>query len=78
MTKHSTDSHKESPDERNERVDLMLQSMVIETALWSLSNKETPPSFTREQIADYVGTSKDDIRRIEENALRKLKDKLSQ
>ena len=56
----------------------MLRSMVTKAALWAMANEEPHPIFTREQIADYVGTSKDDIRRIEEKALRKLKEKLSQ
>ena len=51
--------------------------MVIEAALFALDNEEPPPNFTRDQIGDFCGCSKDTIRRIKERALKKIRQKLS-
>jgi len=69
----STDSHKETPEQQDKRIDAMLNCMVVEAALFALENEDAPPCFTRDQIGDFVGCSKDTIRRIEESALRKVK-----
>lgn len=73
---HSTESP-ESQEEQNKRVDAMLRCMVVEAGLHSMENGESPPKFSRDQIADFCGCSKDTIRRIEEKALEKLKGLLS-
>lgn len=73
MKNRSTDSHKETPEEQDKRIDAMLNCMVIEAALFALDNEEAPPNFTRDQIGDFCGCSKDTIRRIEEKALSKVK-----
>ena len=73
MKNPSTDSPKETPEEQDKRIDAMLNCMVVESALFALDNEEAPPYFTRDQIGDFCGCSKDTIRRIEEKALAKLK-----
>lgn len=73
MQNPSTDSLEETPEERDARIDAMLTTMVVETGLHCFENDEPLPYFTREQIGDFCGCSKDTIRRIEEEALRKIK-----
>ena len=73
----STDYYNESRKEREQRIDDMLASMVYESTIYALKNKTAFPRFSRDQIAEYVGCSKDNIRRIEEKTLRKLQRKLS-
>ena len=68
----------ESPEEQEARIDVMLRTMVVEAGLHAYENGDPPPSFTRTQIGDFCGCSKDHIRRIEEQALRKVKEKLLQ
>ena len=51
----------------------MLNCMVVESALFAMENSEPPPLFTRDQIGDFCGCSKDTIRRIEMEALRKVR-----
>lgn len=77
MQNLSTDSHKETPEEQDARIDSMLNCMVVEASLFALDNMEAPPKFTRQEIADFCGCSKDTIRRIEERALRKMEKELS-
>jgi len=74
----SSDYYKETKKEQEQRIDDMLASMVYETTLYSLKHKIPFPRFSRDEIAEYVGCSKDNIRRIEEKTLRKLQRKLSQ
>lgn len=73
MKNHSTDLPKETPEEQDNRIDAMLNCMVVEAALFALDNEEAPPYFTRDQIGDFCGCSKDTIKRIEDKALAKLK-----
>ena len=73
MQNPSTDSHKETPEERDMRIDAMLKHMAVESALYSIENHEGPLSFTRDQIGDFCGCSRDTVRRIEESALRKVR-----
>ena len=73
MKNDSTDLPKETPEEQNKRIDAMLQHMVVEAGLHALENDEDFPSFTRKQIGDFCGCSKDTIKRIEEKALIKMK-----
>lgn len=77
MKSHSIDSPKETLEEQNNRIDAMLNCMVIEASLFALENEEAPPYFTRDQIADFCGCGKDTIKRIEERALEKIKKLLS-
>jgi DNA-directed RNA polymerase sigma subunit (sigma70/sigma32) len=65
--------YKETAEEQDKRIDAMLNCMVVEAALFALDNEEAPPVFTRDQIGDFCGCSKDTIRRIEERALAKVK-----
>jgi hypothetical protein len=53
-----TDSFKENNVERAERVNAMLKSMIIETALFCYIHDKPIPKFTREQISEYCGCSK--------------------
>lgn len=77
MKNPSTDLSKETPEEQDKRIDAMLNCMVVEAALFAMEHEEPPPNFTRDQIGDFCGCSKDTIRRIEEKALAKLKRLLS-
>ena len=71
--KNCTEPYKESYEEFTRRVDAMLQHMVAETAIWCLENEKPFLRFSRQQIADFVGCSKDHVRRLEESALSKLR-----
>jgi len=51
----------------------MLKSMLLETYIYCIKNNSKYPAFTRDQISDYCGCSKDTIRRIEVKALRNLR-----
>ena len=77
MKSRSIDLPKETLEEQNNRIDAMLNCMVIEASLFALENEEAPPYFTRDQIADFCGCGKDTIKRIEEQALKKVKKALS-
>ena len=68
-----SDSFKENNVERADRVNAMLKSMIIETALFCYIHDKPIPKFTREQISEYCGCSKDYIGRIHDSALRKIK-----
>jgi DNA-directed RNA polymerase sigma subunit (sigma70/sigma32) len=74
----SSDYYKETGKEQEQRIDDMLASMVYESTIYALKNKTPIPRFSRDEIAQYVGCSKDNIRRIEEKTLRKLQRKLAQ
>ena len=52
----------------------MLRAMVVETSIYAYENEEDLPAFTREQIGDFIGCSKDTVRRIEEKALQRLRE----
>lgn len=67
---------KETPEEQNTRIDSMLKDMVVETFVYSVENDEDFPGYTREQIGDFCGCSKDTIRRIEQDALDHLRELL--
>ena len=68
-----TDKFNETQEERTDRIEAMLKCMVVESLIDSYRSGETPPAFTRNQIADFVGCSKDHIRRIEKSAMRKIR-----
>ena len=61
MQNHSTDLLEETPEERDARIDSMLTAMVVETGLHCFENDEPLPYFTREQIGNFCGCSKDTI-----------------
>ena len=71
--KNFTDKFKETAFERDRRINSMLKTMMLEVALQCAKNGTLPPRFTRQQIADFVGCSKDHIRRLEEKALSKIR-----
>ena len=54
----------ESPEEQEARIDVMLQTMVVEAGLHAYENGEPPP-LHQNTIGDF-GLLKDHIRRIEE------------
>ena len=68
-----TDKFNESQEERTSRIEAMLKCMVMETLIEAYRKNEPPKTYTRNQIADFVGCSKDHIRRIEQSALRKIR-----
>ena len=64
---------RETNAERERRVDAMLREMIVLEGLDSLSESRPPRDFTLEEIGDFVGVHLETIRRVEENALRKIK-----
>jgi DNA-directed RNA polymerase specialized sigma24 family protein len=73
----STDSLEETPEQQEARINSMLNCMVVEASLFALEHEEEPPKFTNEEIADFCGCSRETIRRIEKQALEKLRGLLS-
>ena len=71
--KNYTDKFEESMQERNDRINAMLKCMFVEATLYAMRRNEPLPVFTQREIANFCGCSKDTIRRIEEEALRKIK-----
>ena len=63
----------ETKAEQDARIDAMLREMVVEKGLEAMANDCDPEPLSRTEIAEFVGCSKDTIRRIEENALSKLR-----
>lgn len=58
------------------RIDLMLREMVVEEALDAMEDEREPGSFTQEEIADFIGVSIVTLHRIEQNALKNLRNKM--
>lgn len=75
---HFTESYRESPEEMENRIVSMLKSMMLESVKHTIKHDKGLPIFSRTQIANYCGTSKDNISRIEKKALRRLERKLAQ
>ena len=46
--------------------------MVVEEALGAIGDNRQLNNFTRDEIGDFIGCSRDTVRRIEEDALRKV------
>lgn len=71
MSENDTD---ETPEQRNMRIDAMLKELVVEKALEAIiSDNDEPTGMSRTEIAEFVGCSRETIRRIEKNALSKMK-----
>ncbi len=66
----------ESVEEKDRRIDLMLRELVVEHGLESLKQGNDPQPMTLEEIADFVGVGKDTIDRIQNRAVRKLRNKM--
>ena len=66
----------ETEDQMQRRIDLMLREMVVEEALDAMENEREPGSFTQEEIADFIGVSIVTLHRIEQNALKNLRNKM--
>lgn len=71
--KNCTDKCKEDNKEKAERVSAMMKSMIFETAIYCYKNDLPLPRYTRQQIADYCGCSKDYIKRLHDSALSNIK-----
>jgi len=70
----SENDTEETPEERNMRIDAMLKELVVEKALEAIiSDNDEPTGMSRTEIAEFVGCSRETIRRIEKNALSKMK-----
>jgi DNA-directed RNA polymerase specialized sigma24 family protein len=54
----------ETPEQKDARINSMLNCMVVEASLFALGHEE---------IADFCGCSRETIRRIEKQALEKLR-----
>ena len=70
IAKHETDA------QMQRRIDLMLREMVVEEALDAMEEEREPGSFTQEEIADFIGVSIVTLHRIEQNALKNLRNKM--
>jgi DNA-directed RNA polymerase specialized sigma subunit len=70
IAKHETDA------QMQRRIDLMLREMVVEEALGAMEEEREPGNFTQEEIADFVGVSIVTLHRIEQNALKNLRNKM--
>ena len=68
--KHETDA------QMQRRIDLMLREMVVDEALDAMEEEREPGSFTQEEIADFIGVSIVTLHRIEQNALKNLRNKM--
>jgi len=66
----------ETEDQMQRRIDLMLREMVVEEALDAMEDEREPGSFTQEEIADFIGVSIVTLHRIEQNALKNLRNKM--
>lgn len=77
MPNLSIDLLEETPEQKEARINSMLNCMIVEASLFALEHEEEPPKFTNEEIADFCGCSRETIRRIEKQALEKLKGLLS-
>ena len=64
---------RETNAERERRVDAMLREMIVLEGLESMSESRPPRDFTLEENGEFVGVHLETIRRVEENALRKIK-----
>ena len=62
----------ETLKERRRRLGALLQTMVVEEALGAIDENRQLNNFTRDEIGDFIGCSRDTVRRIEEDALRKV------
>lgn len=69
----SENDTEETPEERNMRIDAMLKELVVEKALEAIVSDDEPKGLSRTEIAEFVGCSRETIRRIEKNALSKMK-----
>lgn len=66
----------ETEAQMQRRIDLMLREMVVEEALDAMEDEREPGSFTQEEIADFIGVSIVTLHRIEQNALKNLRNKM--
>ena len=70
IAKHETEA------QMQRRIDLMLREMVVDEALDAMEDEREPGSFTLEEIADFIGVSIVTLHRIEQNALKNLRNKM--
>ena len=70
IAKHETEA------QMQRRIDLMLREMVVDEALNAMEEEREPGSFTQEEIADFIGVSIVTLHRIEQNALKNLRNKM--
>jgi len=70
IAKHETEA------QMQRRIDLMLREMVVDEALDAMEEEREPGSFTQEEIADFIGVSIVTLHRIEQNALKNLRNKM--
>ncbi len=75
MRKTCTD-WSESPQAMDRRIDAMLREMVVESGLELMEEGHDPEPMTLEEIADFVGASAVTLHRIEQNALKKIRNKM--
>ena len=66
----------ETEQQMQRRIDLMLREMVVDEALDAMEEEREPGSFTQEEIADFIGVSIVTLHRIEQNALKNLRNKM--
>ena len=67
---------RETSVERDERVDCMLREMVVLEGLESLTEGRPVRGYDLKEIGDFVGVGAATILRIEQNALKKIREKV--
>ena len=67
-----TDLREETLEDRRRRLKAMLRTMVVEEGLEAFESNRDPRTFTRDEIGDFIGCSRDTVRRIEQSAMRKV------
>ena len=75
MTKDDTE-WSESKKDRAERIDQMLEYMVLKSAFKSAEKGEAPKPLTQDEIADFCGCDRKTIINAERSGLEKLKSQL--
>lgn len=75
MRRSSTD-WSETPEEMDRRIDAMLRELVVEEGIKCREHGEEARAYTLQEIADFVGVGKDTIDRIQNRAMRKLRNKM--
>ena len=66
----------ESREETDRRIDAMLRELVVEEGIKCREHGEEARAYTLQEIADFVGVGKDTIDRIQNRAMRKLRNKM--
>ena len=67
---------RETSEDKDRRIDMMLREMVIEHGIESLASGKEPEPLTLQEISEFVGIGFTSLQRIEQQALDKLRNKM--